>query len=41
VLAAALVALALPRVRAAHLTVAEVEEDEVFGAAGPEVPVER
>jgi hypothetical protein len=37
-LAAAVVAGALPRVRRAPLTVAEVEADEVLGAAGMEVP---
>ncbi len=41
VLAAALVALALPRVRAAHLTVAEVETDDMLGAAGLEIAAER
>ncbi|MFG1923083.1 MFS transporter [Cryptosporangium sp. NPDC048952] len=40
-LAAALVAWALPRAREAHLTVREVEADEVLGAAGLEVPAPR
>ncbi|MFF5290213.1 MFS transporter [Paractinoplanes globisporus] len=36
--AGVLVAMALPRSRPAHLSTAEVEEEEVFGAAGLPVP---
>jgi MFS family permease len=39
VIAAAVVGWALPRARRADLTVAEVEADEVLGAAGLDVPV--
>ncbi len=40
-IAAAVVAWALPRARPVHLTVAEVEADDVLGAAGLEVPATR